>query len=161
MEIRPATPADLDAMLAVHTAARTAYYRAGGLSEAELTDPAEHAGRAAGWARAVERADRTTLCAVRADGAVVGVLSMGAPADTELYQIQVHPDAWSTGIGSRLHDAYVDALRAAALPHGTLDVWARNTRARAFYARHGWRATGHRIPGPGGADYVRLRLEVG
>ncbi|WP_127360277.1 GNAT family N-acetyltransferase [Actinacidiphila soli] len=71
MEIRPATPADLDAMLAVHTAARTAYYRAGGLSEAELTDPAEHAGRAAGWARAVERADRTTLCAVRADGAVV------------------------------------------------------------------------------------------
>jgi ribosomal protein S18 acetylase RimI-like enzyme len=86
---------------------------------------------------------------------------MGAPGDTELYQIHVHPGAWGTGVGSRLHEAYVRALRAAGLPHGTLSVWERNTRARAFYARHGWRPDGRRTPGPGNADYLGMLLELG
>jgi RimJ/RimL family protein N-acetyltransferase len=160
MEIRTATPADLEAMLAVHTAARTAYYRAGGLRETEVTDPQEQAERAAGWARAIVGDHRTTMCAVRAEGTVVGVLSAGIPADGELYQIHVAPGDWGTGVGTSLHAAYVQALRAAGLRHGTLYAWERNARAGAFYARHGWRPDGRRRPGPGGADYIGLRLEL-
>jgi GNAT superfamily N-acetyltransferase len=144
MEIRIATPADLEAMLAVHTAARTAYYLAGGLHEAELADPREQAERAAGWARAVAGDHR----------------SAGMPADGELYQVHVAPGDWGTGVGASLHAAYVRALRAAGLRQGTLYAWERNARARAFYARHGWRPDGRRRPGPGGADYIGLRLEV-
>jgi ribosomal protein S18 acetylase RimI-like enzyme len=160
MEIRIATPADLEAMVAVHTAARTAYYRAGGVREAELTGPEEDGERAAGWARAVVGDHRTAMCAVRADGTVVGVLSAGIPADGELYQIHVAPGDWGTGVGASLHAAYVRALRAAGLRHGTLYAWERNARAGAFYARHGWRPDGRRRPGPGGADYIGLRLEL-
>jgi ribosomal protein S18 acetylase RimI-like enzyme len=164
MKIRRATVADLEAMLAVHTAARTAYYLAGGLeaTDPELADPAADAKRRAGWGRAIEGADRTTLCAVREDGGttVVGILSAGAPADGELYQIHVAPQAWGTGVGSRMHAAYVQELRAAGLPQGTLSVWGHNARARAFYARHGWLPDGGTIPGPGGADYLRMKLSV-
>ncbi|MEU1626615.1 GNAT family N-acetyltransferase [Streptomyces sp. NPDC020096] len=165
--IRPATTADLDAMVDVHTQARTAYYRAGGLAEAELTDPAEQAERIAGWRRAIRSEDLVTLCAVRGDE-VVGVLSMGPPHEQdvepgsvgELYQIHVRPGSWGLGIGGRLHDAYVTALRDASVPYGRLSVWKRNERARGFYARHGWRPDGHHTPGPGGADYLRMRLAV-
>jgi L-amino acid N-acyltransferase YncA len=90
MEIRTATLADLDAVLAVHTAARTAYYLAGGLAEAELTDPAEHARRRAGWA--IEASDRTVLCAVRADGTVVGV-----PVDGRTHRPRAVPDPRHAG----------------------------------------------------------------
>jgi ribosomal protein S18 acetylase RimI-like enzyme len=160
--IRTATIGDLAAVVDVHTQARTAYYRAGGLAEAELTDPVEHAERTAGWRRAIGGERHITLCAVRGER-VVGVLSMGAPEEgvCELYQIHVRPGSWGLGIGSRLHAAYVAALRDARVPYGRLCVWERNGRARQFYVRHGWRADGHRTPGPGGADYLRMRLRVG
>jgi RimJ/RimL family protein N-acetyltransferase len=156
--IRPATPGDLDAMVAVHTQARTAYYRAGGLDDADICTPAQHAERVAGWARAISATDRHTLCAVPVTDPeeVLGALSISTAG--ELHQIHVRPDSWGSGIGSRLHHAYVQTLLGASLPHGTLSVWERNTRARAFYARHGWRPDGERAPGPGGADYLRLRL---
>jgi ribosomal protein S18 acetylase RimI-like enzyme len=160
--VRPTTPADLDAMVAVHTEARTAYYRAGGLDDAEICTPAEHADRIAGWARAIRSTDRTTLCAVReADpdaSAVLGILAIGTTG--ELHQIHVRPASWGRGIGSLLHDAYVRTLRDASIPYGTLSAWERNPRALAFYTRHGWRPDGERTPGPGGADYLRLRLEL-
>ncbi|MFE2228556.1 hypothetical protein [Streptomyces kronopolitis] len=79
--LRPAVPADLDALVELHTRARTAYYR-------------------------------------------------------------------------------VRFLREAALAAGRVEAWERNERARAFYARHGWRPDGHRRPGPAGACYVRMRLDM-
>jgi GNAT superfamily N-acetyltransferase len=161
MDVRPATPDDLDAIVALHTGARTAYYRAGGLDDAEIDDPAQYANRVEGWTRAVRGEDRTVLCAVDGGGTVIGVLGMGPPSGTELYQIHVAPGHWRQGVGSALHAAYVAALRAAGLPFGTVSVWERNTRGRAFYAHHGWRPDGHREPGPGGADYLKLRLTVG
>ncbi|WP_277032155.1 GNAT family N-acetyltransferase [Actinacidiphila oryziradicis] len=134
--VRPTTPADLDAMVAVHTEARTAYYRAGGLDDAEICTPAEHADRIAGWARAIRSTDRTTLCAVReADpdaSAVLGILAIGTTG--ELHQIHVRPDNWGRGIGSLLHDAYVRTLRDASIPYGTLSARAiRNPRARLLH----------------------------
>jgi GNAT superfamily N-acetyltransferase len=125
--------------------------------------PRRAPGRIAGWARAIRSTDRTTLCAVReADpdaSAVLGILAIGTTG--ELHQIHVRPDNWGRGIGSLLHDAYVRTLRDASIPYGTLSAWERNPRALAFYTRHGWRPDGERTPGPGGADYLRLRLELG
>ncbi|MCL6300611.1 GNAT family N-acetyltransferase [Streptomyces kronopolitis] len=106
---------------------------------------------------------------------VVGVVAMGPPlgagaesrdpgieaeAVGELYQIHVLPGQWGRGIGGQLHAAFVRFLREAALPAGRVEAWERNERARAFYARHGWRSDGHRRPGPAGACYVRMRLDM-
>lgn len=110
---------------------------------------------------------RTVLCAVRG-GETLGILAMGPPSDPDvdsaaarqLYQIHVHPGSWGQGIGSRLHAAFVERLRDAARTTGVLEAWERNSRAQTFYARHGWKPDGHHRPGPGNANYVRLRLEL-
>ncbi|WP_225877318.1 GNAT family N-acetyltransferase [Streptomyces resistomycificus] len=165
--LRPAGPDDLDAITDLHSEARTAYYRAGGWSEPELTTAETWCDRRAAWQRALTGGHRHILCALR-DGDLTGVVSMGPPADTDLdattagqlYQIHVRPDCWGQGVGSRLHAAYVRFLHESSLHTGVLEAWERNTRAHAFYARHGWHQDGHRRPGPGGADYVRLRLRT-
>ncbi|WSI41783.1 GNAT family N-acetyltransferase [Streptomyces sp. NBC_01340] len=164
--LRTANPEDLDAITDLHTRARTAYYRAGGWSEAELTSPEARSRRREAWMGAVQDDVRTVLCAER-DGEMVGILAMGPPLDADvdaavvgqLYQIHVDPSRWGQGIGGRLHVAFVQFLRDASLATGVLEAWERNNRAQAFYARHGWRPDGHHRPGPGGANYVRLRLE--
>ncbi|MEU6140304.1 GNAT family N-acetyltransferase [Streptomyces sp. NPDC047081] len=166
--LRAATPADLDAITDIHTLARTAYYRAGGLSDPDLTSAESRARRREAWARVLASADGTVLCAVR-EGEVEGVVSMGPPAYPDLngttvgqlYQIHVRPGSWGAGIGSRLHEGFVRFLRERSLSTGVLEAWERNSRARAFYTRHGWRPDGHSRPGPGDAEYLRLRLELG
>ncbi|MEU6198319.1 GNAT family N-acetyltransferase [Streptomyces sp. NPDC047061] len=76
----------------------------------------------------------------------------------QLYQVHVRPGLWGHGIGSRLHAASVQFLRDASLATGVLEAWERNTRAQAFYTRHGWRPDGHHRPGPQDGRYVRMRL---
>ncbi|MEV7891292.1 N-acetyltransferase family protein [Streptomyces sp. NPDC002817] len=166
--LRPAGLDDLDAITDLHTRARTAYYEAGGWSEPELTSPEAFAGRREMWLHAVRNDTKTVLCAVRGDE-LVGVLAMGPPHDADvdaaavgqLYQIHVRPGSWGQGIGDRLHAAFVRHLRDASQTAGVLEAWERNSRAQGFYARHGWRPDGHRRPGPGDGNYVRMRLTVG
>ncbi|GCB48335.1 GNAT family N-acetyltransferase [Streptomyces sp. NL15-2K] len=166
--LRVASLDDLDSIADLHTQARAAYYRAGGTLAAELVSPKAHSDRRGGWMRALQADNRTVLCAVR-EGALVGILSMGDPVDTDvdattalqLHQIHVRPSSWGQGIGSRLHDAFVRFLRDASLTTGVLEAWERNTRAQTFHARHGWAPDGHWRPGPAAADYVRLRLDLG
>ncbi|MCF3176576.1 GNAT family N-acetyltransferase [Streptomyces sioyaensis] len=164
--LRPAVPADLDSLVELHTRARTAYYRAGGLPAAEIDTPDGPARRREGWARSIRSPTRTVRCALRND-TVVGVVAMGPPLVPgnepvtvgELYQIHVLPGQWGQGIGGQLHAAFVRFLRDAALPTGRVEAWERNDRAQAFYARHGWQPDGHRRPGPAGTCYVRMRLD--
>ncbi|HEY0698136.1 MAG TPA: GNAT family N-acetyltransferase [Micromonospora sp.] len=168
IDVRPATADDLDAILDVHVRARTAYYLAGGLPPSEIDNPADAAQRRAGWRAAIGSTEKVVRCAV-VDGAVVGVVGMGPPLDPaedatrvgQLYQIHVHPDHWGSGVGGALHGAFVAYLRESCRTTGLLEAWARNQRGRAFYARHGWRPDGSSVPGPGGADYLRLRLDLG
>ncbi|MGW2572238.1 GNAT family N-acetyltransferase [Streptomyces sp. NPDC001537] len=89
-------------------------------------------------------------CVCDVDAAVAG----------QLYQIHVSPGSWGHGIGSQLHAAFVQKLRDASLTTGVLEAWERNSRAQAFYARHGWKPDGHQRPGPAAANYVRMRLEL-
>lgn len=164
--LRPADLGDLEHITDLHTLARTAYYRAGGYTDAELTSGEGRSERREMWRRALRDDARTVLCGLRGD-ALVGVLAMGPPLDADvdasavgqLYQIHVRPGHWGQGIGSLLHGAFVERLRDTSSGAGVLEAWERNARAQAFYARHGWRPDGHRRPGPAGGDYLRLRLE--
>ncbi|MFJ5036203.1 GNAT family N-acetyltransferase [Streptomyces sp. NPDC088560] len=166
--LRTANPSDAERITDLHTLARTAYYQAGGLSAMELAPPEALSSRQESWMRAIQSNDRTVVCAER-ESELVGVLAMGPPYEADvdaastgqLYQIHVRPGLWGQGIGSHLHAAFVQFLRDASLATGVLEVWERNSRAQAFYTRHGWRRDGHHRPGPGNARYVRMCLGLG
>ncbi|MER6417206.1 GNAT family protein [Streptomyces sp. NPDC001137] len=165
--LRTASLDDLDRITDLHTQARIAYYQAGGFSEPDLASPEGRSRRRDMWMHALEDDTRTVLCAARGDE-TVGILAMGPPLDADmdpgataqLYQIHVCPGSWGQGIGTLLHAAFVRQLRDASRTTGVLEAWERNSRAQAFYARHGWKPDGHHRPGPGDANYVRLRLEL-
>jgi GNAT superfamily N-acetyltransferase len=167
VDVRVATPDDLDDLVAVHTQARTAYYRAGGAQDGEFDNPEAAAERRDGWRHMVELPQCRVLCAVR-DGTVIGVAGMGEkawPAEAEprvgqLFQIHVRADHWGTGVGSALHDGFVEFLRERELATGRIEAWERIARAQSFYARRGWRPTPHRRPGVAGGDFVELRLDL-
>ncbi|MBM0239837.1 GNAT family N-acetyltransferase [Micromonospora sp. ATA32] len=164
MFVREATLADVDRIVDIHTRARSAYYTLGGLAHDIIVTPTAERERRTGWTESIRSSEKKVLCAVT-DGQVVGIAAMGPPLSPEedarsvgqLYQIHVGPGVWGNGIGSVLHAAFVQYLADVSLSTGLLEVWERNTRAQAFYARHGWRPTGS-AGGPDQSNYVFLRL---
>ncbi|WFE34429.1 GNAT family N-acetyltransferase [Micromonospora sp. WMMD975] len=164
MDVREATPADLDDIVDLHTRARIAYYGAGGVPAEEIVNPELAREQRDGWTAAIVSPHKHVWCAVM-DGRLVGLLAMGPPHSSEvdaaqLYQIHVDPDSWGRGIGSTLHGLFLRHLKAEALSVGVLEVWERNARARAFYARHGWQPDGTSRPGPAGAPYLGMRRSL-
>ena len=79
-----------------------------------------------------------TYVAVDDEGDLVGFAATTGP---ELLHFGTRIDTWGRGVASQLHDVVVCWLRARA-SQPVLFVFAGNRRARAFYERHGWRATG-------------------
>ncbi|MET8908566.1 hypothetical protein [Micromonospora sp. NPDC004551] len=63
-------------------------------------------------------------------------------------------------MGSRLHAHFVRYLEDVSIPTGLLEVWKRNSRARAFYTRHGRKPDGESRAGPDSSRYICLRLEL-
>lgn len=155
-------------MTDIHTRARSAYYAAGGMAVEELADPAAREKRQDGWVRVIASPDMTALCAEAPEGGVVGVLAMGPPKDAgvdasvyrQLFQIHVHPSAWGCGIGGALHSAFTDWVVVGGFTGGVLEAWEANARALRFYVKRGWCVDGGRRPGPGGANYARMRLRL-
>lgn len=147
MLVRPATPADADAIARAHVRAWQHAY-AGLFPEDELAR-LDAAQRAAALRRrlAADEPRRATLAA-EDGGAVVGFASVGPSRDEdggglgELYAIYVDPDAWGRGAGRNLMEGALDALRAAGFGEATLWVLAQNPRARAFYEATGWAVDG-------------------
>ncbi len=154
--------ADCAAIAGVHTRARTAYYR-GVVPDQELAEYARTLPER--YLDILTRSRKTVRCAER-DGTVVGVtvtgaegvLAAGQTGIARLYQIHVEPGCWQHGIGSRLLAACVRDWQAAGISSARLDVWEHNTRARAFYARHGWRPDGRSRAGPDNSRYLGLTL---
>lgn len=133
--IRPALPAELGHVVALHARARATYYPDG--------LPQDGTDWAAAWRAAVERPDGRVLCVVE-QGRLIGLASFrtpeGAPADlVKLYQFHVDPDHWRRGVGSALHRACVEEWTADRRSTAVLDVHVDNRRAQDFYARQGWR----------------------
>jgi|1186.fasta_scaffold64987_2 ribosomal protein S18 acetylase RimI-like enzyme len=110
-------------LLAEHTvAARTVRWRELLAGDASRTDVAEVAGRVAGFVS-------------------VGPVQHAAPERGlgELLALYVDPPAQGAGVGRALLAAGEERLRALGYDRAVLCVFARNERARAFYAGHGWR----------------------
>lgn len=80
------------------------------------------------------------------EGRVVGVLRVGTSSEEAdvgaLMVLYVEPAAQGAGIGGRLHDHALDALRARAFAAATLWTYSANGQARDFYAARGWRPDG-------------------
>ncbi|MGW2344501.1 N-acetyltransferase family protein [Streptomyces sp. NPDC001661] len=154
--IRTAVPADAPVLAALHRRARATYYREG------LPDDGDPGAWVERWEVAIARPHGHVLVCVR-DGVVVGLASFRrpdeAPADASvLYQFQVDPDHWSRGVGTELHAACVEQWRVDGVAEVHLIVHGENTRAQAFYARHGWVDEGQE--GPGGS-HRRMRFTPG
>ncbi len=93
-----------------------------------------------------------SLVAARS-GAIVGLVEweVGVDADPsvgEVHAIHVVPEERGRGVGSRLLDAAVDALRGHGVRRAILWVVADNSAARAFYERQGWAWDGTRLERP-------------
>ena len=66
----------------------------------------------------------------------------GFTGRAELYAFYFHPDAWGTGAASALIEHTEDRFRTEGFETAVLWVLKDNPRARAFYERHGWVASG-------------------
>ena len=60
----------------------------------------------------------------------------------EVWAFYLHPDVWGTGVASTLLAHTETRLRAEGFAAAVLWVLEENPRARAFYEKFGWRASG-------------------
>jgi GNAT superfamily N-acetyltransferase len=139
--IRPATPADAEAVARIHVETWQAAYTHVFSSEA-----------LAGMSTA-ERAEmhrRWPPLVAEVDGELVGFVSVGRDreegGDGELYAIYVHPDHWGTGVGRALIQAGEERLRELGHSDAILWVLEDNPRARRFYELAGWSTDGTTRP---------------
>ncbi|WP_431977388.1 N-acetyltransferase family protein [Micromonospora haikouensis] len=165
--VRKTTVEDLDRIVEVHSRSRASYYQDGGAALESIRNPTIEHQQRTGWGSALRSTEKRVWCAM-AGNELVGVVAMGPPLASDvdarkvgqLYQIHVSPGRWRGGIGSTLHAIFAAYLAEASLPTGLLEVWERNSRARAFYAKHGWTADGQtRLGGPDNSAYVCMRLD--
>lgn len=149
--IRPAVVADAPGIARVHVLSWQAAYA--GLLPAAVLDGLSVERRAAGWGRSLRDPSprRHVLVATEGGGSdgqdavTVGIAEVGAAADAdsdattgELRVLYLLPDRWRRGLGRRLQDAALDALRGEGFTRATLWVLRTNSRAQAFYRATGW-----------------------
>lgn len=160
-DLRPAQVGHAEAIAAVHVAAWQHAYR--GMLPPELLASLSVESRAQRWRQQLTDAQSAHTWVVGEP--VSGFVSLGPSRDDdstegtgELYALYVHPNAWGTGLGSRLI-----TTAAAHLGDGaTLWVLRANERARRFYERNGWRPDGSRRQETRDAavlEEVRYRLD--
>ena len=89
---------------------------------------------------AAELADPAVRCAVADHGG--SILGFAAVKGDELLHFGTALHTWGSGLASALLEAFVRDW----MPAGPLRLWVfeDNVRARRFYSRHGWTATGSR-----------------
>jgi len=151
VELRPATPADIEACATIWVEARRAAHR-GVIPDADLDRPVED--RLPEWRTVLTDRPGSTLLVATRGAEVVGFawfgprfpLEGGAALEEQagqLYLLFVSPERWGTGVADALFDAAIEAL---ARDFEVLTLWTleENPRARRFYERHGWGADGAR-----------------
>jgi ribosomal protein S18 acetylase RimI-like enzyme len=139
--IRPATPADAEALARVHVRTWQAAYT--------HLFPAERLA-AISVERRAEQFRLYPPIVAEENGEIVGFVSVGASrdpdADGELYAIYVDPAHWRTGVGRALIEAGEAQLGAEDRRDVVLWVLEDNPRARSFYEAAGWQLDGARRP---------------
>jgi GNAT superfamily N-acetyltransferase len=157
--VRTAVVGDAAAVLDLHVRARSTVYQ-GFLDEDQLS--ADNRRDIADYQRMITREDRAVRCA-EISGRLVGFVVLGPPyypdpdptVGIELYQIQVAPLLFSSGIGTRLHDSAREIWRGTTRA-ARLWTWEFNERAWRFYDRHGWTPDGHCRPDDPRIDGYRM-----
>jgi GNAT superfamily N-acetyltransferase len=148
--IRRATPADAEAIAAVHVDGWQWGYR-GQLPDEVLDNLGSTLEQRAAFWREETAREGTTVSVVELDGTTVGFASFGAARDAdveagtgELYLIYLTRAAAGRGIGRMLHEHVLDELRRRGHRRGVLWTLETNARARRFYEIAGWRLEGAR-----------------
>jgi GNAT superfamily N-acetyltransferase len=158
MEIRPATPGDVDGIGRVHALSRQASYV--GLLPADALALVTPERQAEVWRSRL--AEATTPHAVyvgRVDDEVQGFTVGERDGRTGLLTaIHTLPALHGTGAGQRLHDVLLADFGAWGCTAAELWVLTGNERAQSFYRRNGWTHDGttkrHTV---GGVDVPTLR----
>lgn len=100
--------------------------------------------------RADGNSQRVRVIAAIDSEAVIGVVAVGVDATYDacahISRLYVDPPLWGRGIGTSLYRAATRQLLAAGYGQATLWTLEKNARARCWYERLGWRATGERVP---------------
>lgn len=162
--IRKATLRDAAAVTRIHLETAIAAYSDIFPSDAPAPTYEELLSVWTDWLTNADAIDRN-LIAVQ-NGSMVGIGRAGPdPADPSvghLSRVYVHPESWGLGAGTALYGAALDHLRAAGFTTATLWVLEHNSRARSWYERLGWHATGHRksVFAPSNIDDVRYRFDL-
>ncbi len=176
VRVRPAAVADAPGITCAHVAAWQVAYR-GIFPDRFLDDMTRDFGeRMHRWEVIIvapDQPDTVTLVAEREDDdEILGWLSYGPSRDEpavvpssrvpgpvgEIYGIYVHPEHWRTGAGTALMGVGLAGLGSDGYREATLWVLERNSAARRFYERHGWREDGARDHFErGGVQAVELR----
>lgn len=150
LEVRRATPDDVDAIVTLHARSWQVAYR--GLIPAAMIDRVvtQRAARAERIRSVVTDLDDPRRAWVVVNrGAVVGFSIVGpsrdpdAPDDTgEVHTIYLDPDVFGMGIGRVLFARVTRDLRDQGYRRATLWVLEANARARRFYEAAGWEVDG-------------------
>jgi ribosomal protein S18 acetylase RimI-like enzyme len=80
-------------------------------------------------------------------GDAAGYLEADSETDRAVNRLYVHADFRNRGIGRLLMDTALEHLRLEGAGRVFLDVWERNSDARRFYGRYGFRTVGKRAFG--------------
>jgi ribosomal protein S18 acetylase RimI-like enzyme len=163
--LRPATPADADAIAAVQVASWHATYR--GMMPDAVLDAFTVAVRGPRWREilAAPTGDARTVV-LAAEGRVRGFASTGASRDddgagaAELYAIYVDPASLRRGYGAMLLGAALGGVAAGGGRVVTLWVLEANAAARRFYEAQGFVADGARKVDAGLGDAAELRYRI-
>ncbi len=162
IRVREARPDDADALAAAHIEGWRVGYR-GVVPDDYLDDPAFAASRLARWqawtwgddlpgaqvfvAELGERVVGFGFCGPARVNPTCDQISSptGGATSTELgevYAFYLHPDAWGSGAAPALMARCHEYLRDNGFERAVLWVLRDNPRARAFYEKSGWSATG-------------------
>lgn len=143
IELRPAGPADLDAVVAVFHGCWSTSYAA--VLPAELVARMTPDRSRSLWTRVLADAAPGEVVVAVAGGTVAGVTrwSVADAASTGwVHSLYVNPTAQGHGIGRRLLTAAEQAIGSAGATTGRLWVFAANEPSLSFYSRSGWSADG-------------------
>lgn len=163
MNYRPATPADIESIAAVHVASwRTTY---AGLLPAEFLAGLSVEQRKTMWTRHLEACEASpptcAYVAETADGRVVGFASGGREREPdsgfvgELYAIYLLEDQQGRGAGRELARRVVGHLRSAGL--ASMRVWVLDGNpAAGFYQRLGGVEVGRKPIRIGEGEYIEI-----
>ena len=153
LEIRAGTREDADGIADVHVASWRAGY-AGVLPESVLYADDFDASRRSFWSAWRFGPGHRIAVAVHhgldIGRRVVGFASYGPERERargftgrgELWAFYLHPDVWGSGVADELLAHTELRLRAEGFDTAVLWVLDANPRARRFYERHGWEASG-------------------